>query len=426
MNGIEKTRDRSTKAQLDEGIEPIRRPYLLVIHIPAYVDEQGTRWVDPLWHRDLVRHLDYLEYLVLACPHIYTPPPPGSRSLEGCNITYVPLPPERGRFRSVLSALAVWRALWPAIRSADVVQSGVGNCYPWSLSNITFAIASLQKKFRIVVVESSTWRLLPGQNAAFGERCQSALSEWANRACVSTADFSVFTHGEYKQTLLRGDQDRGHVIHASWIDESNVLTAEAASECWRQKRESGKVRFLFAARLSPEKGVRQLLEALRLLPAIGDNACVDIMGSGDLEEECRAFLRTEAASKVHVRVLAPVEYGNPFFAILRNYSAVLVPSLGDEQPRIVYDAFAVAVPVLASATKGLCDCIEDGETGRLFAPGSARDLAEAVQRALAEPDELEAMGMRGLARARTFTHRAMHMQRFKLLRESLGRRFSSV
>jgi glycosyltransferase involved in cell wall biosynthesis len=414
------------KAQLDEGLEPIRRPYLLVIHIPAYVDEHGTRWVDPLWHRDLVRHLDYLEHFVLACPHLDAPPPPGSLSLEGYNVTFVPLPEQRGRFRTVLSALAVWRALWPAIRSADVVHSGVGNCYPWSLSNIAFAIASLQKKFRVVVVESATWRLVPGQNASFSERCQSALSEWANRACVSTADFCVFTHSDYKRTLLRGDQRRGHVIHASWIDESNVLTAEAASVCWRRKRESGEVRFLFAARLSPEKGVRQLLDALRLLPDVGDNVHVDIMGVGDLEEECRAFLLTEAGSKVHMRVLAPVEYGNPFFAVLRNCSAVLVPSLGDEQPRIVYDAFAVAVPVLASATKGLCDCVEDGVTGRLFAPGSARDLAAAVQRALAEPDELEAMGMRGLARAQLFTHRAMHMRRLELLRESLGRRFSSA
>ena len=57
---------------------------------------------------------------------------------------------------------------------------------------------------------------------------------------------------------------------------------------------------------------------------------------------------------------------------------MLVPNLGDEQPRIVYDAYSQAVPVLASATPGLKACVEEGVTGRFFAPGSPSELAQQV------------------------------------------------
>jgi glycosyltransferase involved in cell wall biosynthesis len=143
------------------------------------------------------------------------------------------------------------------------------------------------------------------------------------------------------------------------------------------------------------------------------------MGSGELEDECRAFLATSVDSSPNVRMVAPVQYGPEFFDCLRSYSAVLVPSLGDEQPRIVYDALAVAVPPLASSTVGIADCVEDGVTGRLFRPGSADELANAMKWAISSSASLETMGMRGLDRARSMTHSAMHQQRLALLLKAL-------
>jgi glycosyltransferase involved in cell wall biosynthesis len=397
----------------------IGKPYLLVIGIPIYVDDHGVHWADPLWHKDLVRHLDYLNDFFLACPHIAGTPPAGWISLEGYPIHYVPIPRQLGRFRSVLTGPATFVALWRAIQHVDVVHTGVGGWYPWSTSNIAAAISILLKRFRITIVESSTWRLLPGEPAWVGKRIDSSLSEWANRISVGAADLSIFTHAEYKRSLLRKNSTRGHVIHASWINENDILSDTQARECWSRKRESGLVRFLFAGRLSPSKGVRQLLQALKLLQDVGSRIFLDIMGSGELEDECRAFLATSVDSSPNVRMVAPVQYGPEFFDCLRSYSAVLVPSLGDEQPRIVYDALAVAVPPLASSTVGIADCVEDGVTGRLFRPGSADELANAMKWAISSSASLETMGMRGLERARSMTHSAMHQQRLALLLKAL-------
>ncbi len=51
------------------------------------------------------------------------------------------------------------------------------------------------------------------------------------------------------------------------------------------------------------------------------------------------------AHSVRVSLLEPVSYGT-FLNLLRGFDAILVPSLSDEQPRPIFDAFSQAVPVL--------------------------------------------------------------------------------
>jgi glycosyltransferase involved in cell wall biosynthesis len=407
-----------------EPLDCIRRPYLLVIHIPVYVDAAGTRWVDDLWHKDLVRHLSYLGRFSLACPHIFETPPAGYRSLDGYPINYIPLPRQGGRLRNALSAPACAIALWKAIAHADIVHSGVGNWSPLTLGNLTFVISRLRKKFRLIIVESSTWRVLPTTSASIARRWSARLSELVNQACVSTADLSVFTQAQYQRTLLKWNYDRGHVIHASWVDDSSILDEATVRKCWEGKRAQGPVRYLFAGRLAASKGLRILLQALRILDREGIELCVDIMGRGELEAECASLVSEAKGSALRVRLLQPVEYGDPFFSVMRDYSAVIVPSVGDEQPRIVYDAYSQGIPVLASATPGLLDCVVEGETGRLFSPNSSQELAACMRWGTEHTAELEQMGLRGLERARSLTHGEMHRQRFHLLVRSLNDHFA--
>ena len=46
----------------------IEKPYLLVMNLPCYVDGKGRRWLDELWHKDLVEHLAHIRHLTLAAP----------------------------------------------------------------------------------------------------------------------------------------------------------------------------------------------------------------------------------------------------------------------------------------------------------------------------------------------------------------------
>jgi glycosyltransferase involved in cell wall biosynthesis len=168
--------------------------------------------------------------------------------------------------------------------------------------------------------------------------------------------------------------------------------------------------------------VRVLIEALRLLRGEAQtDVRVAVVGAGPLESACRDAA-AESDARVRLELLAPVPYGEAFFSLLRRFHALLVPNLADEQPRIVFDAYSQALPVLGSATAGLAGCVRDGVTGRLFAPADPQALARTVREAATDPTALERLGLAALAVARSMTHQEMHRQRHVLIADALRAR----
>jgi glycosyltransferase involved in cell wall biosynthesis len=56
--------------------------------------------------------------------------------------------------------------------------------------------------------------------------------------------------------------------------------------------------------------------------------------------------------------------------------------------RIAAEAFACGVPVVASALGAMQEVVTEGETGLLFRPGAAEDLAAKVAWLMAHPSEV--------------------------------------
>ena len=81
-------------------------------------------------------------------------------------------------------------------------------------------------------------------------------------------------------------------------------------------------------------------------------------------------------------------------------SVGIVPSVWpDPCPQVTMEAMAMGKPVVASATGGLTDLVQDGESGLLVRPGDAASLRDAVQRLIDDPGLRARMGEAGRARA---------------------------
>ncbi len=75
---------------------------------------------------------------------------------------------------------------------------------------------------------------------------------------------------------------------------------------------------------------------------------------------------------------------------------VVVPSVQPEPfGCVVIEAMAAGTPVIGSRCGGIAEQIVDGVSGILFCPGSAEDLAEALNRMLTDPDFREQCCRRG-------------------------------
>jgi glycosyltransferase involved in cell wall biosynthesis len=77
---------------------------------------------------------------------------------------------------------------------------------------------------------------------------------------------------------------------------------------------------------------------------------------------------------------------------MKDASFMIVPSECYETgPRVVIEALACGVPVVASRMGPIVQVIKDGETGIFFEPGNIADLTEKINYAIDHPEELRTM-----------------------------------
>ena len=136
---------------------------------------------------------------------------------------------------------------------------------------------------------------------------------------------------------------------------------------------------LYAGRLSPEKGVLELLAAANGLPLV-------VVGDGPLREQ------------------VPQALGFlPHDELVRRYgraAVVACPSRREGFGVVAAEAMAHGRPVVASAVGGLLDLVVHEETGLLVAPGDVDALRAALERLLSDAALRHRLGEAARERAR--------------------------
>lgn len=383
-------------------------PYLLVLNISLYYHD-GSYWADPLWKKDLEAHRAEISDLLIACPVVRRSVPATWQRLAEPGITVYPLP-AMGRLSPLLVPLLLVR-LWHAISDAQIVHVAVAG-WPFPLGWLAIPIARLRRRWLVLVVESAFWRVTPGAHVSHLRQLRAALWERINKRAAAACDIGFYTTQAYKQDLPTGVYATSYVLPAVWIDEEQLIDRDRLSVISTVR--SG--RFLYAGRLTAGKGVAMLLAAIEQ-----SGIAVDIIGEGDLAGTVLA-----AASRYPhlVRLLNPVDYGPPFMRLLDSYAALVVPTVTDEQPRVIFDAFARGVTVIASATTGNQQIVEHDRNGLLFAAGDPQALATALITANARPDRIAVMGETARTEMQGRTHRAMHAERGRLISDFIENRVS--
>ena len=138
--------------------------------------------------------------------------------------------------------------------------------------------------------------------------------------------------------------------------------------CWPQPRRSGAGEyFLYVGRLAPEKDVGTLLEAWRSIRA-------PLIMAGDGPD--RKLLEALAPEGVEFRgTVSPEEVTT----LLKGARALLFPTRCNEGgPRSVIEAYAAAVPVIATSLGAVPEMVEDGVSGLLVPPGGTDSWVKAV------------------------------------------------
>ena len=171
-------------------------------------------------------------------------------------------------------------------------------------------------------------------------------------------------------------------------------------------KESSGGDLVFAGRLSREKGVDVLIDAVA---AMRTGASLDIAGDGPLRAELEAQALQVAPGRVrfHGRLAKP-----ELQQLMRSSVASVVPSRWHEnQPMTILESFGAAVPVVASNLGGLPELVRDGVDGLVVPHEQPAALAAALDRLVADPAAALAMGQVARARVLADFSTGAHLQR---------------
>lgn len=168
-------------------------------------------------------------------------------------------------------------------------------------------------------------------------------------------------------------------------------------------------RLLFVGRIQPEKGLPVLVRAIRQLRDEGLPVELTIVGDGSARESIEELSRQLGlGDAVDLRGFVPV--GPDLWSVYRQHDVFVLPSLTEGAPKVIIEAQANALPIVATLAGGIPGMVEP-EGGILVPPGDANAMAKAIRDVLADSERR--LGFcrwnLGAAAKRTLESQVMHM-----------------
>ena len=176
-------------------------------------------------------------------------------------------------------------------------------------------------------------------------------------------------------------------------------------------------------RLYKPRDFRTLLSALRRVVDTCPRAHLLIVGDGPYRSDIGTLLSALGLTD-HVHLLG-LRRDVP--ALLGAAQAfVLSTAQWEGLPLTVLEAMAAGLPVVASDVGGVCEAIDDGQTGYVVPPPSPEALAERLVGLLGDEPRAKEMGQRGQARACAhFTVKRMVAETMDVYERTLARRLAA-
>ena len=317
----------------------------------------------PLWRED------GWECVFLALE----PLPEGHASVQRCRRLGFPLHSLNVGPRSVIGALL---GLHRAIRdlAPDLISSHLGRAdvyTPWVKGEVP------------LVTTHHNVKAHHGRLTNFGYRISDSRVAW--RTGVSQACVDSFLSNSFLRTP--------HSVISNPVDPSRLVVGQTRRELLQGWGWAEPVELLVAvARLSPQKGYPDLLEAFLRLKAGGRTKLrLVIAGEGPLKQQLERLIGEKGLGE-EVKLLGRYQTVADLYAAA---DAFVLPSLWEGLGLVILEAWCLGCPVAASSIPAVQEFMVDGENGVLFAPGDPDAIAGGIARLFDNPTQARLWAVQG-------------------------------
>ena len=156
---------------------------------------------------------------------------------------------------------------------------------------------------------------------------------------------------------------------------------------------------IFVGRVVKEKGVEDLIRAMALLVPHFPDVSALIVGEGQDRPELEVLAKSLGLTDciIFCGWISP--------ELVPNYLSAgdifIGPSWIEAQGLSIIEAMLAQTPVIASRVGGIVDIVEDRETGLLVNKNSPKEIAEAVEKLIHDPDLAQRLRTQGRKKAET-------------------------
>lgn len=199
----------------------------------------------------------------------------------------------------------------------------------------------------------------------------------------------IFQNDEIRQTLIDLNvvaADQAYLVRGSGVDTTEFP--------FFPEEETGEPIVLFGGRLLKDKGVREFVEAARIVRGKGVAARFVVVGdfyTGNPHSLDTSLMRSWVDEGV-------IEWDGPradMVAALRECALAVLPSYHEGVPKFLLEAAATGRAIVTTDIAGCRDVVEDGANGLLVPVRDVSALALAIEKLLADPERRRAMGVVG-------------------------------
>jgi glycosyltransferase involved in cell wall biosynthesis len=150
-------------------------------------------------------------------------------------------------------------------------------------------------------------------------------------------------------------------------------------------------RLLFVGKLTEQKGLHRLLNAMALMKR---PVTLDVVGAGRVDDAHLKELAITLGLSDRVSWY-PLLTQSELAAFYARAAIHVMPAIDEGLGLTAVESLLSETPVVAFESGGVTDIVIDGKTGVLVPPGDVAALAAALDAALADPSRLRELGRRG-------------------------------
>ena len=174
-----------------------------------------------------------------------------------------------------------------------------------------------------------------------------------------------------------------------YMDKSETITPGIDCNLFApdSKLKSGQPKVLFVAKLErgqEYKGLRTLLDAVKILKKDIPDIKLDVAGDGNLKSEYENYAKTNGLED-NVNFRGRLE-GQELVKAYQSAWAFSLPTRSDSQPLVILEAMASGLAIVSTKIGGIPTMIKDGKEGFLIEPDNAEILAEEMSMLLDNPE----------------------------------------